>query len=768
VVEVTATAQQPDVYALASRGWHLHPLDHPALPRCAGARTAVHDPDSCTERGKHPCTRWSTAATSDPRQLAAWFSGATRNVGIACGPSRLLVVDEDAPGELARYAATVGAAVPPTFTVATGKGRHYYFTAPEQRITTTEGALRDYAVNIRGQGGYVAGPGSVHATGAVYTVEHDHRVADCPGWLVAAILEQPGAGRAAADEFLGTDRGWWREGAIEHPHRHAAMVAAAGWCRRVGLHRDEAIPVMRDVLARCVPGGNGKSYTLPEALGRLDDIYRRYEAGDRRADSDTEPIEPGGVLVRLADVAPEQLGWLWEGRLPAGKVVTLDGDPGTGKSTVSVDWAAHLTTGNPWPDGAACPLGDVVVLSAEDGLADTIRPRLDAAGGDPGRVHCLTEVRTVTEDGQITTRPPTLADLAAIADAIRSTGARLLVVDVLMAYLPGKVDSHRDQDVRAVLHRLAELATDTGCTVLLLRHLNKTGVGSPMYRGGGSIGIIGAARAGYVVAADPDDETQRVLAPVKFNLATEPASLSYRLEPAPGSHVARVVWGATTEHRAADLLRAPDPDSDRTEREGATEWLREFLTAEGRCKSGDAKKAARAAGFSDRTLARARQALRVVIADEGYPRVTYWSLPDSGATDPQHSQCGTTGTTGTTVADLHKHSNSCASQDGCASRASGDATGTTDAARGARPPGDEHQEEHPGQADPPAGNPGDRAGGGTEGQGQDRPAAPVPTPPNGTPRCVDCPPGSVPGSVLAGQDGALRCRKHHFARREAS
>jgi len=102
---------------------------------------------------------------------------------------------------------------------------------------------------------------------------------------------------------------------------------------------------------------------------------------------------PSGVVTRLSDVVPEHLRWLWPGRLPVGKLVLLDGDPGTGKSTIAVDWAARVSTGGRWPDGSSCPKGDVLVLSAEDGLADTVRPRLDAAagggGGHNGYTHSL-------------------------------------------------------------------------------------------------------------------------------------------------------------------------------------------------------------------------------------------------------------------------------------------------------------------------------------------------------------------------------------------
>ncbi len=119
----------------------------------------------------------------------------------------------------------------------------------------------------------------------------------------------------------------------------------------------------------------------------------------------------GANTVRLSDVDPERVRWLWPGRLPLGKLVVLDGDPGVGKSTLALDIAARLSTGRGWPDGGTCPPGGVLILSAEDGLADTIRPRLDAAGGDPTRVHALTEVRYVGEDGQLRARPPTLSDV---------------------------------------------------------------------------------------------------------------------------------------------------------------------------------------------------------------------------------------------------------------------------------------------------------------------------------------------------------------------
>ena len=330
------------------------------------------------------------------------------------------------------------------------------------------------------------------------------------------------------------------------------------------------------------------------------------------------------ILQRLADVQPEAVQWLWPGRLPLGKLVTLDGDPGLGKSTLALTVAAHLSTGTPWPDGAPCPLGSTLLLSAEDGAADTIRPRLDAAGADSAMVHALTSVSTGIHE-----RPVTLDDVEVIQEGITAVGAKLLVVDVLMAFLPAGKNAHVDQDMRSLLFPIAEMAAETGCTVLLLRNLNKTAGGSAVYRGGGSIGIVGAARAGFMVAPDPANPNRAVLACVKSNLAPIPASLTYTLTDDTGRGVARVVWGESSEHRATELVR---PTKNRSKHDQAQEWLKGRLASVERERSGEVKKAAQNAGFSDRTVARAREALEVLVTQEG--RTSYWSLPEDGSAKP--------------------------------------------------------------------------------------------------------------------------------------
>lgn len=270
-------------------------------------------------------------------------------------------------------------------------------------------------------------------------------------------------------------------------------------------------------------------------------------------------------LTRLSEVQPEPVSWLWPGRIPVGKLVTLDGDPGVGKSTLALSFAATITTGGDWPDGTRCTRpGAVVVMSAEDGLGDTIRPRLDAAGADTNQVHAL-QGRWVHHGDE---RSLAMVMLSAISDlraAITATGAHLLIVDVLMAFLADSTNSYRDQDMRKVLTPLANLAAETGCTIMLLRHPPKGQQTKAIHAGGGSIGIIGAARVGMLAVSDTDDDTTRVLTVTKNNLAPIPPSLAYQLDTVTinGVDTALVRWIGEHHASATELVTAlPDATGD--------------------------------------------------------------------------------------------------------------------------------------------------------------------------------------------------------------
>jgi hypothetical protein len=353
-------------------------------------------------------------------------------------------------------------------------------------------------------------------------------------------------------------------------------------------------------------------------IARCDEAMRRARNGETSAEilrdlSETFGAGPGfgrggaAVLMRMADVAPEAIEWLWPGFLPLGKVVMLDGDPGLGKSTVTLDIAARLSRGTSMPDGSTTPAAGTVLLSAEDGLADTVRPRLLAAGADLERVVALTGVR----DGEGHPRPPYLpGDLDAVREAIRDVAARLVVIDPIMAYLDGRIDSRQDQDVRGALRLVSELAEQERVACLVVRHLRKTAAGgNALYRGSGSIAFLGAARVGLLAARDPSNDRACVVAQTKNNLAALAPTLGYEIIPEGAS--SRIRWRGVVEVSAAEVVAASEQAAEeRGPREDAEEFLRGVL-ADGPVSSKDVFDAARAAGVADKTLRRAKTALGV-------------------------------------------------------------------------------------------------------------------------------------------------------------
>lgn len=350
------------------------------------------------------------------------------------------------------------------------------------------------------------------------------------------------------------------------------------------------------------------------------------------------------ILVYLSDVEAVPIRWLWPGRIPLGKLTIFDGDPGLGKSLITLNLAARTSTGREMPDGTrgdADGPGGIVLLSAEDDPSDTIRPRLDAAGGDSSRVVMLTAQRqtVVHNDGseESRERSVTLRDVDALRHAIKETGARLVIVDPFMAYI-GDTDGHLDSDIRALLAPLAALAAETGAAIVLVRHLRKSGGANPVYAGGGSIGIIAAARSGLMVARDPDDPDghRRVLASTKCNLAVEPPSLGYVIEPKPLDGplalpgVPHVRWLGQVEHTAASILgTGPEDSEERMVRDDAMAFLRGHL-ADGPRPVEEVKSEAKRAGFSWRTVERAKAPAKVRSVRDGANNRWLWVLEEGG------------------------------------------------------------------------------------------------------------------------------------------
>lgn len=336
-----------------------------------------------------------------------------------------------------------------------------------------------------------------------------------------------------------------------------------------------------------------------------------------KRDVDAERAEPRPIIVRLADVQPEAIEWLWPGRLAARKLTLLVGDPGLGKSWLTLDIAARLSTGRAWCDGAVPPsAGDVLLLSAEDGIADTIRPRLDALGADVTRVHHVAVVRAANQERAIK-----LADVDIIEQAIRETRAKLVIVDPLSAYL-GATDSHRDAEVRGLLAPLSATAEANGAAVLAVMHLSKGGHGKAIYRAVGSIAFAAAARVVLAVAADPDQPSRRLMAPVKSNLSLPPSTLAYTLTDG------RLVWEASpvTDVDIDQLLAGPPIGAQREEQTDAEQVIAELLDDESAwpMDARQALEAGAARGIHERTMRRTAQRIGIRIARSGFGRGGRW------------------------------------------------------------------------------------------------------------------------------------------------
>lgn len=319
----------------------------------------------------------------------------------------------------------------------------------------------------------------------------------------------------------------------------------------------------------------------------------------------------GGELAvsrAFCDIKPQPLRWLWPGRIPLGKLTLLAGDPGLGKSLITVDIASHISTGTSFPDGAACEQGEVIILSAEDDPADTIRPRFDAAGADVSRVHLLEAVRRFAADGKSVEASFNLeGDIPALEELIGRTGARLVIIDPISAYL-GSADSNTNGEIRGLLAPLSTMAAKHSTAILAVTHLRKS-AGAAIHRAIGSLAFAAATRSVWGICKDPENEARRLMLSVKQNLAPESGGLAYRIEAPNG--IARIAWepGAVAGD-VDEMMGGFDKREDDTEEREAEAWLRDFL-AEGPAAAAEVWREVRAAGLSKTTVWRAAKSLRV-------------------------------------------------------------------------------------------------------------------------------------------------------------
>jgi putative DNA primase/helicase len=377
----------------------------------------------------------------------------------------------------------------------------------------------------------------------------------------------------------------------------------------------------RTAQSRVAKETNSRRSTTPATNGE-----RQNPTGSKR----------DGTLVSrcAADITPEKIEWLWPGRLARGKHTCIAGEPGTGKSQLSIAIIAAVTTAAEWPcsEGQA-PLGNVIILCAEDGAADTIVPRLLAAGADLNRVHIVSAVR----DGDSSRALNLQHDLHLLEKKIAEVGdVALVVVDPVSSYL-GKTDSHKNSEVRGVLEPLSEMAERTRVAILSVTHFSKAGANNTtkaLHRFIGSIAFTGAPRAAFAVIEDAEHDGRRLFLHAKNNLTRPPQGLAFRLGQClvgNGIVASHILWDAEpVAITANEALAADAAGTDiRTNKAEAMELLRVVL-AEGPVPAAEVNRTGREHRLTAKAIRSAREALGVKIERNGFGpgSKSLWSLPE--------------------------------------------------------------------------------------------------------------------------------------------
>ena len=525
---VSAQAGDPPVmlqlaHAARARGWRPIPLDHPHArgsakdkdgnpTGCAGAHTNI----PCDgERGKHPCGNWGTQSASEPGDgmLQLWFGNEPRNIGIACGPSKLVVLDEDEVGALERLASRLGKTLPRTYRVRTGRGWHYYFAAPTHRVVGNRaGALKAHHIDVRGGkggGGYVVGAGSLHASGRTYRAEDEAApLAELPDWIVDLIDEA--SGDEPREGWTDEVRYGTREELVAQFERHLAAVCTPGF-------RYSFFLAARDGwrLVNC-----GELDELP-MLGRLRDAVQRVwgtvpDTWDRRIVYDeakaaaeqspwevvadlpsvgTTPPEPAAEMDPSSPWKPVDLDALWDGSYDPPKPVCMRRTDGVGMFYLGLTHSVHgeSESGKSWIGQVATVerllAGDYVLYVDFEDRAQEVLPRLRALGMQ--REH-VSQLHYINPEGP--------AD-GTFSKLITEQSYELAVIDGVTAAMGEyQLKSNAQDDVTAWHNLLPRwVAKHTGAAVVVIDHVSKSKDDRGRFAVGSQAKMAALTGAGYYV-----------------------------------------------------------------------------------------------------------------------------------------------------------------------------------------------------------------------------------------------------------------------------
>lgn len=365
----------------------------------------------------------------------------------------------------------------------------------------------------------------------------------------------------------------------------------------------------------------------PEKLAWFDASNHILEDDDPRALETV--VKDQVILINGSDLQQKPIDWIWPGWLACGKLHVLAGDPGQGKTTIAMALAASVSSGGLWPDGTDCDVGNVLIWSGEDDPADTLLPRLIAAGADKANCYFVSGTRV---SGLEQPFDPA-RDIQALEEQAELIGGiKLLVVDPVVSVITG--NSHNNSEVRRDLQPLVNLASRLNAAVLGITHFNKaSGGGNPALRVIGSVAFTGVARTVLAAAKVKQEsgEYRRILTIAKANNSPDGGGFEYEIQERKtidGINATAIRWGKAVQGEARELLA--DSTDQSSARGSAIEAAKEFLqvalaqastptkTIESECKT---------VGLSWATVRRASDLLNV-IKTKGHEGMFYWRLPD--------------------------------------------------------------------------------------------------------------------------------------------
>lgn len=316
-------------------------------------------------------------------------------------------------------------------------------------------------------------------------------------------------------------------------------------------------------------------------------------------------------LIHMEDVQTREVNWLWYPYIPYGKITVIEGDPGEGKTTLALTLAALLSRGKPLPCDEDIPYEPISIIyqTAEDGIDDTIKPRLEKANADCSKIRVIDE----------TEKELSMTD-ERLEQAIAETNAKLVILDPIQAYIGSDVDMHRANEIRPVLKRLGIIAEKYGCAIVLIGHMNKASGSKSTYRGLGSIDIQATARSVLLVARIPDKPNIRIMAQDKSSLAAAGDSIGFEISEDRGFECIGP-YDITVD----ELLDGKE-GRGRKKLDVAIAFIKEYFGAESEVSSNDIEEEATRKGIKRNTLLSAKKKLGITAGNRKTTDGTmYWT-----------------------------------------------------------------------------------------------------------------------------------------------